>query len=276
MARNANTANSSALPPDIRVMNGVALLLVLGVVLLGFSFGLAWLMRQPAFNLRSLSVEGDVSRNSLATLRANALPRLAGNFLTMNLQQARAAFEAVPWVRHATVQRVWPMRLRVQLEEHRAAALWEQKAEGADAGSEASVDRQLVNSFGEVFQANLGDVEDELLPTLSGPAGASAQMFAMWQRLDANSRAALDESIERLDLSWRGSWRITLEKGSVVELGRGTDTEVAQRFAQYTGTVTQVASRFHTEVESADLRHSDGYALKLRGVGTEVKTTKKR
>ena len=35
------------------------------------------------------------------------------------------AFEAVPWVRRAVVRRVWPDRLAVRLEEHRAAALWE-------------------------------------------------------------------------------------------------------------------------------------------------------
>jgi len=88
------------------------------------------------------------------TIRANAAPLLAGNFYSVDLQQGRAAFETVPWVRHAVVRRVWPDRLSVKLEEHRAAALWE------GGGEDSSGDR-LVNSFGEVFQANLGDVEDD-------------------------------------------------------------------------------------------------------------------
>jgi len=49
---------------------------------------------------------------------------IKGNFFSINLQRARAAFESVPWVRRATVRRVWPDRLAVSLEEHRAAALW--------------------------------------------------------------------------------------------------------------------------------------------------------
>ena len=259
------------LPPDIRLMNGVSALLVLGVLLAALGLGLQWLVRQPLFAIRSITVEGDVSRNSAASLRANALPRMSGSFLSMNLQQTRAAFEAVPWVRHATVQRLWPARLLVTLEEHQPAAYWETKPEGADADSDASVERLLVNEHGEVFQANLGDVEDEDLPVLSGPDKSSAHMLQLWRQLQTQT-ARLEDSISRLDLSGRGSWRATLEKGTVIELGRGTDAEVLARYTQYVTSITQVTARFHTAVLSADLRHVDGYAVRLRGISTSAAT----
>ncbi|MDT9000273.1 cell division protein FtsQ/DivIB [Paucibacter sp. APW11] len=255
------------LPPDIRLMNGVTALLLLGLAAAVLTLALQRLMRQPVFAIRAVQVEGEVSRNSAASLRANAVPRLAGSFLSMNLQQARAAFEAVPWVRHAVVQRVWPNRLKVSLEEHKPAAYWETKPEGADADSDATVERLLVNSFGEVFQANLGDVEDEDLPLLSGPAHASAHMLKLWQQLQTQT-ARLDDSIERLDLSGRGSWRITLAKGSHIELGRGSDAEVLARYGQFVASIQQITSRYKTDLLSADLRHGDGYALRLRGVST--------
>ena len=59
------------------------------------------------------------------------------------------------------------------LEEHRAAALW-----GGETAASAWSTR-----YGEVFDANLGDVEDEALPMLSGPDGAAARMLAMHARL---------------------------------------------------------------------------------------------
>jgi cell division protein FtsQ len=254
-------------PPDVRLMNGVAALLLLGLAAALLALALQWLVRQPVFAIRAITVEGDVARNSAASLRANALPRMSGSFLSMNLQTARHAFEAVPWVRHAVVQRVWPSRLRVQLEEHKPAAYWETKAEGADADSEATVERLLVNSFGELFQANLGDVEDEELPVLSGPANSSAHMLALWQQLQQLSRR-LDDSVERLDLSGRGSWRAHLEKGAVIELGRGSDAEVLARYAQFVASINQITSRYQTPLLSADLRHGDGYAVRLRGVST--------
>ncbi|MCE4537468.1 cell division protein FtsQ/DivIB [Pelomonas sp. P7] len=260
---------SAALPPDVRLMNAVSALLVTALLATAAWAALRWAVRLPVFNFRAIQVEGDVSRNSVASLRANALPRLHGSFLSMNLRDGRAAFEAVPWVRHAQLQRVWPMKLRVNLEEHQAAAYWEARVDGADAATEASAERALVNSFGEVFQANLGDVEDEDLPVLAGPANAAAPMLQMWRALSPAAEK-LGESIERLDLSGRGSWRATFGSGAVVELGRGTQGEVVERFIQFTRSITQVTSQYHSPLLTADLRHVDGYAVKLRGVTTQT------
>lgn len=260
-------------PPDVRLMNGVTALLLLGLLVAALGLGLQWLMRQPFFAIRAITVEGDVQRNGVASLRANALPRISGSFLSMNLQQTRAAFEAVPWVRHASVQRVWPNRLKVRLEEHQPSAYWETKAEGAAQDSESSVERLLVNSFGEVFQANLGDVEDEDLPVLSGPDKSSSHMLSLWQKLQRQTER-LDDSVQRLDLSGRGSWRLTLDKGAVLELGRGSDDEVLTRYVQFVTTITQITSRFHTELLAADLRHADGYAVRLKGISTTVAPAK--
>ena len=59
-----------------------------------------------------------------------------------------------------------PDRLAVTLEEHQAAALWQ--------GEDRRSDR-LVNTHGEVFEANVGDVEDDALPTLAGPEARSSR-----------------------------------------------------------------------------------------------------
>lgn len=264
-----SAAATAALPSDIRLMNAVSALLVAAVVITAAWGVVRWVVRLPAFNLRGIQVEGDVSRNSVASLRANALPRLHGSFLSLNLKDGRAAFEAVPWVRHAQLTRVWPMRLRVNLEEHRAAAYWEQRVDGADAATDAAAERALVNSFGEVFQANLGDVEDETLPVLAGPAHAAGSMLEMWRGLSPAAEK-LGESIERLDLSGRGSWRATLGSGAVVELGRGSGPDVVERFGRFAQSITQVTAQYRSPLQSADLRHADGYAVKLRGVTTQI------
>ncbi len=266
---NSAAAATAALPPDVRLMNAVSALLI--AVLLGSAAWAAvrWVVRLPAFNLRAIQVDGDVSRNSVASLRANALPRLHGSFLSMNLKEGRAAFEAVPWVRHAQLQRVWPMRLKVNLEEHRAAAYWEARPDGADADTEATAERALVNSFGEVFQANLGDVEDETLPVLAGPPHTAGTMLQMWRALSPAAEK-LGESIERLDLSGRGSWRARLGTGAIVELGRGSESDVVARFGRFAHSISQVTAKYSSPLLSADLRHADGYAVKLRGVTTQT------
>ncbi|WP_422045320.1 cell division protein FtsQ/DivIB [Roseateles sp.] len=265
--RAARQPSPISVPPDVRLMNAVSALLVAAVVVFALGLAARWVVRQPIFAIQAIQVEGEVSRNSAASLRANALPNLSGSFLSMSLQDGQEAFEAVPWVRRAVVQKVWPRKLRVKLEEHDPAAYWETKLEGADAQSDASVERLLVNSFGEVFQANLGDVEDEDLPVLAGPSGAAAAMLQMWQGLQALSRG-LDDKVERLDLSGRGSWRLALERGAVIELGRGSEAEILARYGQFVRSITQVTSFNGAPLLSADLRHADGFAVRLSGIST--------
>lgn len=247
-----------ALPADVRLMQATANAVLALVVLGALAAGLQQLVRLPLFNIQAIRIEGDVARNSESTIRANAAPRLAGSFLTLDLQQARAAFEAVPWVRHAVVQRVWPGRLAVKLEEHVPVALWI----GTDGND------RLVNTHGEVFEANVGDVEDDSLPRLQGPEGSAPALLAMLQRLQPVLGGRRDGDVAQLALSERGSWRVTMDKGAVIELGRGSDDQVIARTQRFVQTLPRVEARYQRPLESADLRHADGFAVRLKGVTT--------
>ncbi len=260
LLRDAAPAPPAGLPPDVRLLNAcAALLAAIGAVAVLAVFAL-WALRQPAFDLRRIQIEGDVARNSVSTLRANAAPQLKGNYFTLSLAQARRAFESVPWVRHASVRRIWPDRLAVQLEEHRPVALW--------GGGEASTDK-LVNSFGEVFEANLGDIEDDGLPTLQGPEGSAPRMLGLLNKL-LPVLQPIEAGVETLALSGRGSWRAELDSGAHLELGRGSDDEVIARAQRFVSTLPQVTARHQRALVYADLRHHDGYAVRLQGISTGI------
>jgi len=248
-------AADMSLPLDVRLMNGAStavFALAAGAVLAAAAL---WVGRTSWFPVRFIQLEGELQRNSVSTVRANAMPRLSGNFFGADLQQARQAFEAVPWVRKAVVRRVWPDGLAVRLEEHRAVALWK-GAQDHD---------QLVNDVGEVFEANVGDVEDEDLPVLAGPEGSAAQMLQMLGQLQGLF-GRHEREVERLSLSGRGSWRAELDGGVAIELGRGSQEEVLARARRFVDTITQVTGHFKAPVLHADLRHPDGYAVRLRNV----------
>jgi cell division protein FtsQ len=247
-------AATASLPPDVRLMNATALAVVVLASLVLLAAGTAWVARQPLFAFRTIRLEGEVTRNSVATIRANAAPRLAGNFFTLDLQAARRAFESVPWVRRVVVHRVWPNRLVVRMEEHHAVAVWK-----GDEGND-----RLVNSFGEVFEANLGDVDEDNLPEFSGAEASAPAVLAMYRRLLPVFKA-LDAAPTRLELSQRGSWQLELDTGAVVDMGRGSDDEVLARTARFVRTVTQAAAKQRRNWDHADLRHADGYALRFKG-----------
>ena len=267
MPRKSSTAATAplaapALPVDVRLTQWLAtgLLVVVALGVAGAAW--LWLQRTPLLPIRGIQLEGELTRNSAAAVRASALPLLEGNFIGVDLSSSRAAFETLPWVRHAVVRRVWPDKLAVTLEEHRAAALWEGETDSV------TVDR-LVNEQGEVFEASALDVEDERLPRFSGPDGSAAQMLALYRRIQP-AFDKLEWKVERLQLSGRGSWRAELDTDAVIELGRGSQAEVVARCERFTRTVMDapVVKRYRQPLEYADLRHRDGYALRLRGVTT--------
>jgi cell division protein FtsQ len=250
------------LPMDVRLMNISAAVLALGLCLLLLVNVARWALRHPVFAIARITVHGDTAHNNDVTLRANVAPRLQGSFFTLDLSQARAAFEAVPWVRKAVVQREFPNRLRVHLQEHHSAGFW-----GADSES------RLLNTFGEVFEANTGDAESEDLPRLIGPDSLSAAVLEGYKSLNALF-APLDASVDQLELTGRGGWRLQLDGGAVIELGRGAPQELIERVQRFTSTYTQVMSAYQRagleRVESVDMRHNEGYAIRLRGVSTVV------
>jgi cell division protein FtsQ len=258
LRRKPTPTHRPALPGDVRWTLAIArALTVLGIGLL-VAAAVAWAIHRPMFNLRAIEVRGDVQRVAASHLRSAALPQLRGNFFSLNLRQAAAAFESVPWVRHAVVQRVWPNRLRVTLEEHQVAAIWT---------SDDST--RLVNRQGEVFEANVGAVDDEGLPQLDGPAGSAARVLAFHQALDPVF-ARLNTSIGRLSLSGRGSWTVTLDSDAVIEIGRGDERQLIERSARFVRSLPDLMQRYPRPLLHADLRHREGYALRLAGLTTEA------
>ncbi|HEU5293857.1 MAG TPA: cell division protein FtsQ/DivIB, partial [Burkholderiaceae bacterium] len=249
------------LPFDVRLAHAGANVLLALLALALAAGAAAWLARLPAFDLRGIRVDGDLAHNSPLTMRAVVAPRLHGSFLSLDLERARDAFESVPWVRHATVRRVWPDRLAVTLEEHRVAALWNPDTD----------DEGLVNTYGEVFEANLGDVEDDPLPRLFGPTSSAARVLAMWRAL-VPVMQPLGSPIDSLTLTQHGAWRATLANGVVIELGRGDADAVAARTARFVRTVPQVTASYQRTLLAADLRHAEGYAVRLKGVTTTPAT----
>ena len=251
----------SEMPQDIQWMNAATAMLAILLVLLVAGAVLGVIARQPTFAIRKLTVQGDLQRNNLATVRANAVPRVSGGFFTVDLHKAREVFETVPWVRHAIVRRVWPGELRVTLEEHQPAAYWHHEDR----------DDQLVNVEGEVFDANTGDVEDEPLPTLQAPAHATPdqarQMLAMLRRLTP-VLAPMEGEIDTLKLTDRGSWSVQLDNEALIELGRGDTEEVVARAERFVKTLPQLRRQYPSALAYADLRYPKGYAVRLKGMTT--------
>jgi cell division protein FtsQ len=248
------------LPLDVKLMTVVTNTLVMGFAVLCLAALGHWVLRHPFWTVRAIAVQGEVDHQNAVGLRAQLATSmkntLSGGLLALDLQPVKQMFEAVPWVRQAKVQREFPNRLRVTLEEHHAVAWWGESGSGF-----------LVNRLGEVFEASPD--EGEGLPELIGPAEQSQRVWSLYQRL-TQELAKLELGVDRLELSDRGNWRARLDSGALIELGRGEPDELFARMRRLTATISQLTQRYPGAVESVDLRYPNGYALRMRGVTTVV------
>lgn len=209
-----------------------------------------WAVDAPVFPLKVISVSGiNNSNGELKHVTREQIDnvvrsKVAGNFLTVDLDAMRDSFEKLPWVRVASVRRHWPQSLEVKLEEHVAVARW---------GSEA-----LVNTHGEVFDGDVAAVDGEL-PAFVGPLGSSydvARQYAVFSKL----LQPLRQHIAQLNLSPRRAWRIYLENGTVLELGRD---QMEARLARYVSAYDRSLAQLNQKLAYVDLRYSNGFAVRM-------------
>lgn len=237
---------------DARLLNFLANLLF-GLTLLGcLGTSLWWVSQRPFFALRAIEVEprpgAELRHVSTAVLQAVVASGVRGNFFATDLGEVRAVFETVPWIRRATVRRVWPDGLVVDVEEHRALALW--------------ADGRLVNTFGELFTANLGEAEERgPLPELSGPPGTELQVARRYAEL-RQSVAALDVGPRAVALSDRHAWTLRLDDGTTLLLGRDEGMPIERRLARWIHTYPQVKAQLNRRAELIDLRYPNGFAIR--------------
>lgn len=230
-----------------------ALLAMLAAALFSIAL-LAWLARQPVFAIKRVQFQGEIVEVNPAHLDAVVREALRGTFFTLNLNEAQRAFGNIPWVQTASLRRQWPDRLEVSIVEHRALARWNET--------------DLVDTAGEVFHA---DYDDEL-PAFSGPEGSAREVAAQYQRFRA-SLEPLHLTPRELHLSPRRAWKLTLDNGLLIDLGREDASERLARFVAY---YPRTVGRLPRRIEAVDLRYRNGFAVRMPGLPQELREAAQR
>jgi len=224
------------------LLNGLANVLFAVTALLALY--LAWTLttRLPLFELREVAVGGELTRVTRDQIEGVVRRELvASNLATLDLGAVRDAFERLPWVRRAQVRRRWPARLDVAFEEHVPLARWASTA--------------LVNTHGEVFKA----AYDGELPVFIGPDGA-AREIAIQFRYFHRSLQAIGQIPVQVQVSARRAWRLKLQSGLTLELGR---EQVEARMARFVAVYDRTLGAYGRGVDQVDLRYTNGFAVRF-------------
>jgi cell division protein FtsQ len=215
-------------------------LIAAGALALSYAL-LLLVVRLPLFAVREVVVTTPALHTTREQVQSLVEGELRGNFFTLDLEQARVAFEKLPWVRRASLRRAWPDRLEVELEEHVALARWR--------------DSGLVNTYGELFEA----ATDQVLPVFTGPSGASAEMADQYRKFQG-ALAPLRRSAIEVRLSARRAWQLKLDDGYTLELGR---QDAVARVARFAAAYPQASAWLAGGVYRVDLRYPNGFAVRM-------------
>ncbi|CAM5781553.1 cell division protein FtsQ/DivIB [Castellaniella caeni] len=251
---------------DARLTNLIANLLALLAVLAMVAALVSWVIRRPYFAISRIEIEPMAGSSLQYVTPLNLQTALAGqvhgNFFLLNLDQVRHRIETAPWVRHAAIRRVWPATLLVKIEEQQPLALWNEN--------------QMINTWGEAFTANPGELPDDLhLPQLNGPASSERLVVQRYAEI-ARWFAPLGLSVREATLSPRYAWEVSLSDGVHLTLGRDPAADATdphgrpgalpfaariQRFVQaWPDLSRRLGGRL---IASADLRYPNGFAITL-------------
>jgi len=237
------------------LLNAIADLLMLVASAALLAAAAVWLVRVPSLPVRQV-VFADALPHTQRLEIEQVLPgALKGNFFSLNLEAVRGTLEKLPWVRKVDVRRVWPARLEVRIEEHRPVARW-----GEGRG-------ELVNSYGEVFTAVLGDSELAVLPLLAGPAGSSQEVLRRYSELVGSFRTVGEKPVQ-VTLSPRLAWQLKLENGMLVDMGREqAKAPLGVRLQRFIEVYPETVAKRAIRPAVVDLRYPNGFAMRVAGEG---------
>jgi len=251
---------------DARLMNLAANLLIVASVLTVLAGFVVRITYNPMFHLTQLRIapQRDAAFRYVSTqgVQSTIAGKLSGNFFTIDLQRVRDLIETAPWVRRAHVRRLWPDALAVTIEEQTPLAFWNED--------------QMINTWGEAFSANQGELDDDaVLPQLNGPEQSEQLVVQRYAEL-ARRFAPLNLRIREVTLSPRYAWNVMLSDGLHLNLGRDPAADAAdlhgrpgalpfaeriERFVNVWPVVRQQLAE-HT-ITQIDLRYPNGFAMSL-------------
>ena len=192
-----------------------------------------------------LQVEGAFQHVKPEVVRAAVIEQLGDGFVALDLDVIRNAAERLPWVERARAERIWPADVRVRIWERVPIARWG--------------DKELLSTEAAAFTPAAVDL-DPALPQLSGTAGHEREVMETFKGLSER----LGDSpfaLVSLSLDPRGEWTARTKGGIDLRLGR---EKPETKIGTITGPLTRALGQRLQEVNTVDLRYSNGFSVAWR------------
>jgi len=205
------------------------------------------LIDPQSMQIKSVQVEGMFEYVKPVDVKRVAASFSEQGFLGVDVSKVKLAIESLPWVKQASVRRVWPDTLYVLLEEQKVAARWGESG--------------LVSPGGELFfpQDSAGFTN---YPELTGPGSDGVAVLTKYLKV-REMLAEHELTAIRLKQDERRAWVVTLSSGVKLLLGR---KESEARLARFIGLYPGVLKTWERSINEIDLRYTNGFAVRWNAV----------
>jgi len=195
------------------------------------------------FAIETVRVSGNRRTSDIDIIETIALDG-ATSLLSLDVDAARTAIEALPWVRSASVRKIYPQTVEIVLDEREAFAIWQH-------GSKLS----LIEADGAVIGPFVASEFDNLPLVVGFGAESSAAdlvaQLSQWPRLETELMAAIRVADRR--------WNLKFATGLIAKL---PEENLDRALADLDALVRDhdVLAR---DMESVDLRLADRLTVRL-------------
>lgn len=170
---------------------------------------------------------------------------VAGGYFNVDVERVREVIELLPWVSKASVRRVWPDTISVNVIEQKAVAI--------------SGKSELINADGGVFQKSIKHVPANL-PVLDGPENLNKLMLSKYYEM-SNQLMAINKKIVYLKFDARHAVELKLGDNLKIILGRD---DVLQRLDRLIRIYPKVLAAHSGNINIIDLRYTNGMAIRWK------------
>ncbi len=250
MAANSQAVISVSRTSEWRIKTGLGLpmlgtlLLLVGVVLL-----LGWclsMLKDPAtLPISKIRVQGAFVHLDESMLHRAVVEMENQGFFSVDIGAVKRRVEQLPWVAQASVRRIWPDTLGIEVVEQKALARW--------------VNGGLVNEVGQNFRP-VAESYPSNLPLFSGPQNMLAAMGGQYRR---NSALLVTAGLGVTELAMNSRRALTLQLNNGIELVLGRKQTQA-RLQRFITVYRKLLATRTAEIVRVDLRYSNGMSVQWK------------
>ncbi len=227
-----------------------------------------WFFSQPNFHLKYLIL--NISSDNVQHVKPKELKKLVimelnGTALTTDLGPIYKSVLSHPWIKEATVRRIWPNKILVNLVEHNIIGVWSDGRFVTQAGK--------LLQFDKLQSESINKEKNCFLLKLDGP---NETVTAVLDRARMISKKASKVGLQTtgVQLTSQYDWRVFFSNGMKMELGgENLETPLEKRLDNFFNSIEWVRKKIKNDLISVDLRYAHGFAFEESKISS-IKTTR--